>query len=62
MDRKEAARRTTTVAHALLVLSLFSVLVWWRLGAYLFAAGCLGVAAKWMLDDTSTSHPLTVPE
>ncbi len=57
MTMKDVARQTAAVANVLLMLSLLLVLVWWRASAYLFLAGCLGFAAKGLMDGASDSAP-----
>jgi hypothetical protein len=62
MDTKELARRLAVLSKMLVAASIFFVLVWWRISAFLFVTGWIVFGVAWLLDGGVGPSPSIVPE
>lgn len=62
MNAKELAQWLAVVSKALVAASLFFVLIWWRISAYLFVAGWMVFGVAWLIDGGVGPTPSIVPE
>jgi hypothetical protein len=62
MNTKELARRLAVLSKMLVAASIFFVLIWWRISAYVFVAGWLVFGVAWLIDGGVGPSPSIVPE
>lgn len=62
MNTKELARRLAVMSKMLVAASIFFVLIWWRISAYLFVVGWIVFGVAWLLDGGVGPTPSIVPE
>jgi hypothetical protein len=56
MATKEGARRLGAIANALMTLSLFSIVFWFKASAVLFVMSWALYGTAWVIDGFSTPH------